>query len=90
MTPIYTHHEGSQVTKPAAIDTTSSKTAVFLRKNIEQITRQDEQSGEEVTLWSYDEAKLTNAEYTAYLAEDTAAKVEYIAMMSDIEFDEED
>lgn len=88
MTIKYEHHEGSQTEKPLKIDTFSSPTAVYLRRNIQRITRVDEMSGEEVFLWSYEEAKLTLPEWTAYLAEDTAAKVEYMAMMNGIDFEE--
>ena len=47
----YEYHEGSQTIKPLAIDTTSSKSVVYLRRNIEQITRKDEQSGATIKLW---------------------------------------
>ena len=68
----YQYHEGSQHIKPLAIDTNSSKTAVYLRRNIEQITREDETSGELVTLWGYEEAKLTIPEYEEYKSEAAA------------------
>lgn len=89
MTIKYKYHEGSQTEKPVKIDTFSSPTAVYLRKNIQRITRIDEMSGEKISLWGYEEAKLTLDEWTAYLAEDTAAKVEYMAMMSGIDFEGE-
>lgn len=72
MNILYSHHEGSQAVKPLALDTASSKTAVYLRKNIEQITRTDPMTGESMTLWSYDEAKLTPAEYEQYKSEAAA------------------
>lgn len=89
MNILYTHHEGSQEIKPLALDSSSSKSAIYLRRNIEQITRTDETSGETVTLWSYDEAKLTPAEYEQYKSEAAAelsAKVEEdnISMMDAI------
>ena len=87
MTITYIHHEGTQTTRPLAIDTESSAKVVYLRKNIEQITKEDE-SGEEYTVWSYDEAKLTHEDYALYLGEDNSAKIEYVAMMTDVDLEE--
>lgn len=84
----YKHHEGSQAERPAEVDTISSPTVYYLRKNIEQVTREDPQTGDEVTLWGYDEAELTPMEYATYVAEEAAAKTEYVAMMSDIDLEE--
>lgn len=58
--------EGTQAEKPLELDTVSSPSVVYLRKNITQETRKQE-NGEEVTLWIYDEARLTQAEYKEYL-----------------------
>ena len=58
---------GSQAGRPAEVDTVSSPTTVYLRKNIKQITKKDE-SGKEETMWQYDEREMTVAEYADYLA----------------------
>ena len=55
--------------KPDLVDTTSSKSTVYLRKNIVKIKRTDEMSDEEITFYEYDEAKLTKEEYLEYLKE---------------------
>ncbi len=47
------------------IDQTSSSKYVYLRRNIERITRIDG-SGNPVTLWQYDEAVVTHEEYAPY------------------------
>lgn len=60
---IYERHEGSQPEKPSMVDTTSSKTKVYLRKNIERVTRTDEMTGEEYGLWQYEEATVTHDEF---------------------------
>ena len=62
----YELHEGSQAEKPAVVDTTSSATVVYLRRNIRQITRVDEMG--EVTLWQYEEARISHSEYEQFLA----------------------
>ena len=83
MNIIYKHIEGSQAERPLEIDTTSSKSVVYLRKNIERVEHEDEQ-GNVYELWEYDEAQLTSDEYSIFLQEDIQSKVEYLIMMSDL------
>ena len=80
--------------KPELIDTTSSKTTVYLRQNIVENRRTDEMSGEETVFYEYDEAKLTKAEYQEYLKEleiidiqKQRADIDYIALMSGIDLE---
>lgn len=55
---------GTQTDKPEEIDRTSSPLTVYLRKNIEQVTREVEGSnGEMATEWQYDEKEMTVEEY---------------------------
>ena len=56
---------GSQEQRPDVIDQTSSSKYVYLRRNIQRITRIEE-SGNPVTLWQYDEAVITHEEYAPY------------------------
>ena len=83
MNIIYKHVEGSQAERPLEVDTTSSKSVVYLRKNIERVEHEDEQ-GNVYELWEYDEAQLTPDEYSIFLQEDIQSKVEYMIMMSDL------
>ena len=55
--------------KPELIDTTSSKTTVYIRKNIIDKERMDKETGDSTTYYEYDEAKLTKEEYQEYLKE---------------------
>jgi hypothetical protein len=55
--------EGSQVEKPLEIDRGSSPNVVYLRRNIEQVTRKDETSDTETQVWQYEEKELTAEEY---------------------------
>ena len=50
---------------PTELDTISSKTGVYLRKNIHRIEQED-QDGKKQYLYEYDEAYLTNDEYALY------------------------
>ena len=84
MTLIYNHVQGSQADRPKEVDTESSKTTVYLRKNIERVTIEDKQTGDTVEMWEYDEATLSHDDYMVYLNEDTSAKVDYLIMMSDL------
>lgn len=51
--------------KPELLDTTSSKTSVYLRKDIVEKTVTD-MDGNETIMYEYDEAVLSNAEYEDY------------------------
>ena len=71
---------------PEIVDETSSPSTVYLRKDITEVTKEDE------TFYQYKEAKLTPIEYRQYLANAAIEKNEsdifYIAMMSDIDLEE--
>ena len=80
--------------KPDLLDTTSSKTTAYLRKNIIEKERIDNETGVSTTYYEYDEAKLTKAEYKEYLKEleiidiqKQRADIDYIALMSGIDLE---
>ena len=80
--------------KPDLIDTTSSKTTVYLRQNIIEVGTTDEISGESYSFYEYDEAKSTKEEYAEYLKEleiidiqKQRADIDYIALMSGIDLE---
>ena len=80
--------------KPELIDTTSSKTTVYIRKNIIEKERVDEETGDSTTYYEYDEVKLTKEEYQEYLKEleiidiqKQRADIDYIALMSGIDLE---
>ena len=80
--------------KPELIDTTSSKTTVYIRKNIIEKERIDNETGDSTAYYEYDEAKLTKAEYKEYLKEleiidiqKQRADIDYIALMSGIDLE---
>lgn len=53
---------GTQETKPEEIDRTSSKTTVYLRRNIRQ-TEQENTDGDNVKVWEYEEQEMSVEEY---------------------------
>lgn len=80
--------------KPELIDTTSSKSTVYLRKNIVEVERNDMNDDTSTTFYEYDEAKLTKEEYQEYLKEleiidiqKQRADIDYIALMSGIDLE---
>lgn len=80
--------------KPELVDNTSSKTTVYIRKNIIEKERVDEETGESTPYYEYDEAKLTKEEYQEYLKEleimdiqKQRADIDYIALVSGIDLE---
>ena len=80
--------------KPDLVDTTSSKTTVYVRQNIVENIKTDEMSGKETVFYEYEEAKLTKEEYQEYLKEleiidiqKQRADIDYIALMSGIDLE---
>lgn len=80
--------------KPELVDTTSSKKYTYLRKDIIETQKVDEFSNETTTLYEYQEAKLTKAEYQEYLTElsiidiqQQRADIDYIAIMTGVDLE---
>ena len=81
--------------KPELIDTTSSKTTVYLRKNIVEVEKTNESDNTSTTFYEYEEAKLTKKEYDQYLKElsiidiqQQRADIDYIALMTGVDLEE--
>ena len=53
--------------EPVLLDTTSSETHVYIRRNVKLVTKTDAE-GNEYQEYEYEEAQLTKAEYAAYTA----------------------
>lgn len=77
--------------KPDLVDTTSSKTCVYIRQNIVENIKTDKMSGEKTVFYEYEEAKLTKQEYQEYLKEleiidiqQQRADIDYIMLMTGI------
>lgn len=88
---ILNYKKSESLEMPKTIDTTSSKTKVYLRKNIVKKERQDEEENL-YQYYGYDEAKLTKEEYEKHLnelafsdIERQRADIDYIALMTGVE-----
>lgn len=71
--------------RPDEVDTTSSPTTVYIRKNIRQETVPDA-DGCELTVWKYDVAEVSRQEFEAYRAEKQEADIAYLYMMEGFEY----
>lgn len=60
----------SRTEEPATIDTTSSETTVYERRNIRQETREEEMGGETIpiTEWVYEQREYSREEYAMMLS----------------------
>lgn len=67
-------YKSESTVKPHEVDYESSPTTVYLHRKIKSYVK------DEVTYWTYEEAKLTPAEYTIYAAEQT--RQDNLAIMS--------
>ena len=54
--------------RPLEIDETSSKTVVYVRRNIKEVTVQDEMSEETRTIYQYEENAIPKADWETYKA----------------------
>lgn len=79
---------------PEVVDTTSSKTAVYLRRGIKEKQRANEMSGDTMTFYEYEEAKMTHVEYEEYLQVAEAvnmrqirADVDYISLCAGVDLE---
>lgn len=49
--------------RPKIIDKTSSRVYVYVRKNIEEVEKEDEQTGDKYIVYIYDEMKIPKEVY---------------------------
>ncbi len=74
--------------RPLDVDEVSSPTSVYLAKDITEKQREDV-DGETVTYYEYQSAVLSKAEYNMYLTEKLQSDVDFLAMMTDVDMEEE-
>ena len=58
-------YKGESTVYPQLIDSVSSKKWVYIRKNVEEQTRTDEE-GREYTVWAFDETKIPKDVYSIF------------------------
>lgn len=92
---IIQYYKSQSTVRPELIDDHSSKYVTYLRKNIVEKQVTDEMTEETHTVYEYDEAKLTKAEYKQYLTEMSTmdveqqrADIDYIALITGVDLEE--
>ena len=87
---MWNYAEGKE--RPALVDETSSKKWVYVRRNIEEFEREDETDPTiKEKFYRWEEQKIPKENYPIYELEvQNAANLDYIAMMSDIDIDNEE
>ena len=84
-------YEVESTTQPESIDNTSSRNWIYVRKDIHTEEREDEMTGEKMAVWVWKEMKIARENWELYKAvESNTANIDYIAMMSDIEIEEDE
>lgn len=84
---MWTRSENGSLTKPADIDTTSSKVYNTVRKDFEQVEATEEIPAH----WTWVELKVRKEDWETYQqAAINAANIDYIAMMMDVEIPTEE
>lgn len=76
--------------EPLLIDCDSSPNVVFLRRNVEEVTKEME-DGTTYTAWKYEECTVSHEAYQQIMvAEQTKARsdIDYIAIMTEVDLDE--
>lgn len=85
-----TWYEGTSSVYPSLVDTTSSKKWVYVRRNIEEHERENDEGIKE-KFYKWEEMKIRKEDYPIYQLEvQNSANLDYIAMMSDIDIDNEE
>lgn len=79
-------YKSESTIQPILLDTESSPTTIFIRKNVEETTRTDE-SGIETVIFVYDEASVPKSVYESYRQDKLQADVEYLYMMGGLDYE---
>ena len=76
--------------EPELTDSTTSRNWIYVRRNVREEQRTDEETGDTATVYIFEEMKVPRDEWELYKAvERNTANIDYIAMMSDIDIDPE-
>ena len=59
-------YKSESTARPEIVDSTSSKVYVYVHKNIEEVEREDEQTGNKYIVYVYDETKIPKEVYSIF------------------------
>ena len=80
------YYNSSSDIKPSELDTESSPTTVYFRRNIKEVEVPDEGSLSSHISYEYEEAKVSRREYIERLSDKNQADIEYLYMMSGVDY----
>lgn len=83
------YRKSSSTIRPELLDTTSSRTTVYIRRNIEEEVRTDPMSETTCTYYNYEEATMTKNEYKDYQIQQQRADIDYISIMTGVDLEVE-
>ena len=72
--------------KPSELDTESSQTTVYFRRNIKEVEVPDEGSLSSHISYEYEEAKVPRRKYLEWLSDKNQADIEYLYMMTEVDY----
>lgn len=78
--------QGSQSSRPAEFDSTSSPTTVYQRRNIKMVI--EEKDGASLVHYEYEERTMSHEEYAKLKTDNMQSTIEYIAVMAGIDLEE--
>ena len=78
--------------RPEIVDKISSKKWVYIRRNVEEFEREDETNPTiKEKFYKWEEMKIRKEDYSIYQLEiQNAANLDYLAMMNDIDLDNDE
>lgn len=80
-------YKSESTVQPLEVDVKSSHTTVYIRRNIIKDERADPDTGETVTVYTYDEAKIPKDEYDRYMQDKTQADIAYLYLMGGFDYE---
>lgn len=81
--------EGSR--EPLLIDCDSSPTTVFLRRNVQKVTKKMDDMDMEYEAWVYEECKISHDAYQQIMSDaqqKARSDIDFIAMVTEVDLDE--
>lgn len=80
-------YKSESTVPPLEVDVESSPTTVYIRRNIVKGERTYPDTGETVTVYTYDEAKIPKNEYDRYMQDKTQADIAYLYLMGGLDYE---
>lgn len=75
--------------RPSLLDTDSSPTTVFIRRNIETFEEYFSETDETKIMYRFEEASMPVTDYINYVTEKNKADIEYVFMMEGLDYEEQ-